>query len=271
MKPISAAVGMFVAVTLSFAQTASRQPVFEVASIKPSDPFGRGRFQITPGGTLNVEASTLNLLIQFAYDVRDVQISGAPDWVSNLRYDVLAKPGDAPNGPSETNQSGVELMRARLQALLEERFNLRLHRDKKDLPAYALVVAKRGPKLKEDPSSDTREGSMQRGRGHLKAIKIDMRFLAITLSRQVYRVVLNETGLQGTYDFELTWTPDAGLGRSSGAAIAGTGQTQAVAASGSSEPAIFTALQEQLGLKLEAKKEPVEVLVIDHVEKPSEN
>jgi uncharacterized protein (TIGR03435 family) len=154
---------------------------------------------------------------------------------------------------------------------LADRFHLRLRRETKEMSTYALVVGKNGPKLKEN-DADLR-GWMQWGRGHLKGTHVDMRFLAVHLSRQVDRTVVDETGLRGGYDFELNWVPDFGPGRQPGEPGTQTSppaEAEATPAP-SNGPSIFTAIQEQLGLKLERKNGLVAFFTIDHAEKPSDN
>jgi bla regulator protein blaR1 len=237
--------GVSFAWTTALAQQ-SVPPQFEVASIRPADPSGRGQFQISPGGTLTMRAVTLNLMIQYAYSIRDFQIAGGTGWIESHRYDIIAKPGN-----DEQRQETTAQMR------------LRVHQETKPMAAYALVTTKNGPKVKETPDLNG-EDHLQRGRGFLRAKNIDRRFLAVTLSRQLGRIVLDETRLKGHYDFELTWAVDADP------AAVPTGQEEPQS-TGLEGPTIFTALQEQLGLKLEPKREPVEILVIDQAERASEN
>lgn len=147
----------------------------------------------------------------------------------------------------------------RLQSLLESRFQLKVHRETREMNAFALVVAKSGPKLKE--TADGIPSRMARGTGRLNGQAIDMRFLAIWLSRFVERTVIDETGLKGAYDIELVWTPD----------LHPPSPGADPPASDRDGPSIFTAFQQQLGLKLESKKGPVEFLVIDRAGRASEN
>ncbi|MGB6943658.1 MAG: TIGR03435 family protein [Bryobacteraceae bacterium] len=257
-------------IATAFAQEApSSRPAFEVASIRPADPSGRGQFQLLPGGTVIMRAVTLRLLIQQSYDVRDFQISGGPAWMGSERYDITAKPGNT----GDQRASSLDQMRLRLQALLADRFQLKLHRETKELPVFALVVARDGPKLKERPANSGEQGHLRRGRGQLIGQQASMHLLVLTLSRQLGRPVLDQTGLQGSYDFELNWTPDTPAGpavRQEPGGNPGPGPDQSPTPD-QNGPAIFTALQEQLGLKLESTKGPVEVLVIDAAEKASEN
>ena len=261
------------------AQQAGAQLQFDAASVKPSDPMGRGQFQIDPGGTLDLRAVTLRLMILWAYDIRDFQLSGGPGWTDSLRYDVMARTarnelesGAASKAAAtEQGNSVTDPIRLRLQALLADRFQLKLHREMKEFASYALVVGKNGPKMKENDSAA--RGWMQWGVGRLKGTHVDMRFLCVHLSRQVDRTVVDETGLSGSYDFELNWIPDS---RPARLPSAPDGQTPPVrdgesAPAPSGGPSIFTAIQEQLGLKLEAKKGLVAFYTIERAEKASQN
>lgn len=267
---------------------------FEVASIKPSAEDGRKvRIGISPGGRFNASGVSVKMLIQQAYDIRDFQITGGPGWLSSERYDIVAK------AETTLTRENIKVM---LQSLLAERFNFKFHRENKQLPIYTLVVGKNGPKLRKseiqsDPSEDGAspkvpppgnpgappladvravrggpggQGAMIRmGRGQLNAQMAGIKDLATLLAQQVGRPVVDKTGLEGKYDFNLEWTPDESL-RAAGPL--GDGPPRDAAPVGdSSGPSIFTALQEQLGLKLESEKGPVEVLVIDHIEKASAN
>jgi uncharacterized protein (TIGR03435 family) len=185
-------------------------------------------------------------LIGMAYKVGDDQIEKNPSWIESECYSISARAEGS--GSLENDR-----LRVLLQNLLSQRFHLALHREVKDFSGYALVVAKDGPKL------DATKGISAPGHigpdGLLLARNISMRSLASMLPRAVGAHVVDETGLTGRYDITLRFAPDAPL-----------------AATGSSLPSIFTALQEQLGLKLMAQRVPVEMLVIDHVEKvPTEN
>jgi uncharacterized protein (TIGR03435 family) len=155
-----------------------------------------------------------------------------------------------------------------LQALLADRFKLTIHRETKNLPIYSLVIAKGGSKLQEAHLDGRPEDHMIRvGRGELTAPGIRLEDFAHILTQQTGRTVVDNTGLKGHYDLKFHWTPDQGE------AFDGPGGSTSPESSISSDmpPSIFTAIQEQLGLKLESRKGPVEILVIDHVEKPSEN
>src|ERR1700753_4088961 len=154
---------------------------FEVASVRPAPEHERARFVIQPGGVCLIQGATLSYLIQQAYDVRDYQVTG-PSSLNLGRYDIVAK--TATDGSPAS--SDPDLMRARLQALLADRFQLKLHRETKQLPAYSLIVAKGGSKLKENHSGVS-DNHMDRQAGYLKGTNVAMRFVALTLSRQVGR------------------------------------------------------------------------------------
>jgi len=257
---------------------------FEVASIKPNHSGERRFFVSWQPGRFNATGMTLKFLITLAYDVKDFQVLGGPGWVNSERYDIDAKEPDSiaqelDKLPREQRQPLADSM---LQSLLADRFQLKLTRGTKDMPAYALVVAKSGSKLQEAKPVDTQpeapsgpgghpHGPMMRmGRGEINGQGVELSFLASVLSQQLGRTVLDKTGLTGNYDLALKWTPEQGEGMMMGGPGGGPPPDGAppVDASG---PSIFTALQEQLGLKLEATKAPAEVLTIDHVERPSEN
>jgi uncharacterized protein (TIGR03435 family) len=244
-------------------QSTSTSPVFEVASVKPHNPAIRGNsadFSVDRFTAMNMP---LGGLIVMAYDITVRQISGQDPLLSE-RYDIAAK--------AEHAVSRNEMLRM-LQALLVERFHLVIHRESRDVPFYALVVGKGGPKLpRSDPSrgdvinplTPTGAGGTELKSGHLVYKDESMPDFAWALSRMVAtgdRVVLDNTGLDGTYDFELTFEPSR---TAPGAEVPGT-------ATSIEGPSIFEAVQEQLGLKLEPKKGPVGFLIIDHVERPSAN
>jgi uncharacterized protein (TIGR03435 family) len=255
-------------------------PEFEVASVKP-DKSGIGpRILLTADG-LTATKVTVKFLIKQAYGVEDDEISGAPNWLDSDAYDVDAKVGSADLAALDKLD---EKQRMRmLRPLLAERFQLKVHRETKEIPVYALVIAKNGPKLHQAKPGDTypdgikgldgkpggRQGMMMWGRGRLIAQGIPIANLLPPLTQQLERTVLDKTGLKGTYDITLLWTPEddrAPMGN--GAEGGRQGSTPAADSSGAS---IFTAIQEQLGLKLESQKSQVEGLVIDHVERPSDN
>ena len=228
------------------------QSAFEVASIRPAGPGARGGgIEITPGGRFSATNVSLRALLKFGYGIRDFQIAQPPNWFDSQRYDVLAKAEPAAN---------EDRMKIMVQSLLVERFDLKFHRESKEMPAYVLTVSKSGPKIQPDMSGETGRVS-RKGAGVVAGAKASMAQLAEALSdvalngRYILdRPVLDRTGLSGVYDFVLSWTPEP------------SGSTPDL-----SGPSLFTAIQEQLGLKLETQKAQVEIFVIDHVEKASAN
>lgn len=231
---------------------------FEAASIKPSAPGGGGfRMQFSPGGRVMASGVTASILMQQAYGVREFQIQGAPGWMASERYDIttVAEGGTQPDD-----------LRPMMQALLADRFKLAMHRETKELPVFALVAAKGGPKFHASASGgDGPENRhrMRMGRGQIELQRETMAFFANELARQLGRTVIDKTELTGEYDLKLDWTPDE--------AQPGPPTSERPTSADAPDPSIFTALQEQLGLKLESTKEPVEILTIDRVEKPTEN
>lgn len=259
-----------------FAQQQPATLTFEVASIKPANPDSPGTsIQFMPGGGLKMTGIPLRGMITFAYDVRDFQISGGPGWVGTQRFDVMARaertaasdsPDDLAKMTDDQRKTARDQVSERLRALLADRFQLAVHKETKEQPIYALVVSKNGEKLQEVKEPGPRQG-MSMNRGRLQGFAAPMEMLGNILSNTMGRPVIDKTGLSGKYDFVLEWTPEAGAdARAQGF---GDGISEPAPAPGG--PTIFTALQEQLGLRLEAQKGPVQNIVIDRVEKPSEN
>jgi uncharacterized protein (TIGR03435 family) len=263
---------------------ASGAPGFEVASIKAHKSTGTmemSRLFYTPSG-LTATNVTLQTLIRDVYRVQESQISGAPNWLNSEKYDVdarMEKSAADELRKLDPMQSLPERQRM-LQALLADRLKLTLHRETKELPVYALAIAENGPKIQEAKPGDAYTngiqgpdgrpggpGNIRMGRGMLTGQALSMADFVRALSEQLGRPVLDKTGLTGKYDLALQWTPSEGelpmLSRTEG-----TPSAPNFAPPGS---AIFTAIQDQLGLELESQDSPVETLVIDHVEKPSEN
>jgi uncharacterized protein (TIGR03435 family) len=273
---------LVVGVCSSFAQSPEKTstPRFEVASIKVAKPepgaIGPGSVRLLPfyaSGKLNVENMTARELILDAWGFMTDQVVGGPSWLDTERYDILAKSEITPVRPGE-----FSLM---LQSLLADRFQLTFRRETKELPAYALVLARKDGKLgrgltaskeggceQRDPSAYPQKGApgvINCGEIRIQAravrgVDVQLSRLAPLLSRLVGHRVVDGTGLPGNFDINMEWTPDAmQLPPDSPKPTTEVG------------PSIFTALQEQLGLKLESRKAPAEVLVIEHVERPSEN
>jgi bla regulator protein blaR1 len=259
---------------------------FEVASIKPADPASRNmRIGTGPGGRFTAEGIPLKLLIEYAYKIHDFQISGPPDWVNSARYNIEAKAESSPEDPRklsrEERDAFEERQRQMIQSLLADRFQLKLHRATKEAPVYALVVGRGGPKLKQaatpeggNKGSIGNKALMMMRPGQLTANGVPMSQFADNLSNLVSRVVIDRTELSGTYDLTLTFTPERnGPNPLTGGPGPGPGpeERELLPPPDPNAPDIFTALQEQLGLKLEPQKGPVETLVIDHIERPSAN
>ena len=223
---------------------------FEVASVKPTATQGSFTIDFPAGGGFSVRNLTVQILLQTAYALQDYQISGGPSWMTSAGFDIQARAAAGAGAPSR------EQVLQMIQALLADRFHLALHRETRQLPMYALVVGKSGPKLQ---AADGSVGGTKTMLGQMIVKKMSMTTLGNILAFDLKRPVRDETGLQGEFAFTLEWTP--GLGESGAASDAGP----------SSRPSLFAAVQEQLGLKLESTKGPVEVFVIDHVEKPSED
>ena len=212
--------------------SAQTQPAFEVASVKPANPTDGAISRRNYGEFMG----NLHFLISAAYGVDDYRITGGPKWLDADKFSVNYKPV----GPQ------AALM---LRTLLADRFKLAVHMETKELPIYSLVVAKTGPKM-EKADKPVSTGS---GAGKFSGT-MEMSTLVSYLSSIVGRGVVDNTGLKGAYTFTLKWTPD-----------------DRPASGSDSPPSLPTAIQEQLGLKLESKKGSVDILVIDHAEKPSEN
>jgi len=256
------------------------KPQFEVASIKlGSLGLPGGWIRHEPGGRLRVTNMTLKELVQQAYGVDPFQVSGGPAWVDSARYDINAT-SEKPSKPRE-----VDVM---LQSLLADRFQLTIHRETRELPVYALVLAKKdgklGPKLTEskeggctvyDPANPPRVTAdgicgttkFNPSHGWLTIVRQPFDALTKTLREVLGRAVIDKTGLTGNFDIHLEWAPD----ESEAARLLAVLPPGVPNPPPSDGPSIFVAVQEQLSLKLESQKGPVEVLVIDRAEKPSEN
>ena len=223
---------------------------FEVASIKfHPDPITVSADPSTRGARVTATAVTLLDLITSAYGVRYEQVAGGPGWMNTSHYDIVAKAGgEAPLTKEESRQM--------MQALLAERFLLRIHRETREAPVYALIVGKNGPKLKETSAGAPGDNFVRGGPAgmHMEATRGTMEQLARQLSATAGRPVINKTGLTGYYAYQLDWTPG-----------------NRPADPESDTPSLFTAIQEQLGLKLETAKGPMEMLIVDRAEKPTEN
>ncbi len=261
------------------AQSQTRRP-FETASIKASkvSTVVRRPSVTASSPTLVVRNASLQFLIQMAYQIRDFQLSGGPGWIGSDQYDIDAKAeGHA------RRQDWLQTMRPMLQALLNDRFKLKLHRETKKLPVFVLTVAKGSLKMRRSQEASCASfqwvrnspapsespflhcGALELINAQLnhtldafgmsmKDLSLDSPGLTTFLSNEVRHIVIDKTGLTGLFDFRLEWNRQA--------------TADATSSDEFTNPSIFTALQEQLGLRLESANGPVEVLVIDHAEKP---
>jgi uncharacterized protein (TIGR03435 family) len=227
---------------------------------------------------------TMQMLIREAYGVQNYQITGAPEWIKSEMFDVDVKAGKSTADELQKlnpEQRKLEQQRM-LQALLADRLNLTLHRETKDLPIYELFIATDGPKLQEARTGDSYSNGLKgpggepgtgviliMGReGPIKGQGVSITSLVNLLSFRLGRTVIDETGLLGNYDFTLQWAPDGAESAIPNGSDVDTQAGDTKPSLDSSTPAILTAIQEQLGLRLESQEGPTEILVIDHVETP---
>ena len=258
---VSASIVVAIAVSAGlFGQAGGISPAFEVASVKPSGPESRAIGVFTyPGGRITASLYTLQMLVEEAFDVRPFQVSGGPRWMKDDRFDIVAKPpassksskANPPNPKAPPNDE----QRKMLQTLLSDRFQLRFHRELKEGPVYLLVKGNKELKLQDARNKDAYPwaGSLAGGAicgDGIAGTNISMPLLASRLSGYLGRTVLDRTGLNGAYDFRFEYSP-------------GDAQPDVI-------PSIFASMQ-GIGLKLEAAKGPVEIVAIDHAEKPSAN
>jgi len=253
----------------SFGQTTA--PEFTAVSIKPNKS-GDSRIIMrgNRGGRLDATNVPVRNLITWAYQVRDFQISGEPAWVDSERFDVVTKSDGNPRFDFLKPE-----LQARFQSVLADRFKLTLHRETKELSVYTLVAAKNGPKIHavdeegcpEVPPPENPCRFLRRPQfAQLKGEKAPMAALVLMLSVMTGKTVVDKTGLKGSFSYTLDWKKYLDqLQASSGPDVPQIFDPMSV------QPAIASALEEQLGLKLESGKGPVEILVIDHVERPTEN
>jgi len=245
---------------------ADAKPEFEVATVKPSDPNRPGwGITVNQSGVFHTLNTTLNDLIKFAYDMHPKQVVGAPAWADTDKFDIEAKP-DKPGMPS------VNQMKVMLQKLLAERFSLASHKDKKELSAYAITVAKTGVKIKKEENSTIPVpgfgGQPQRGFNVRNATLAE--FASVMQAQFMDLPVIDQTGLGDTrYTFMVKFTPDPGMRPFGGAAP--PPQAQPATPDPDAPPDLFSAMEQQLGLRMQKTKAPVEVLVIDKIEKPTSN
>jgi uncharacterized protein (TIGR03435 family) len=234
--------------TLAFAVLSRAQTsAFDVASIKLNLTDSHTSSAGTdPGGKFNATNMSLKDLIAYAYGVRDIQIAGVPRELDSIKYDIVARA----NTQKEMSRAEVAPC---VRAMLADRFGLRVHRETKEGSVYALVLAKNGPKLTAHTGTSGVTGigsSSGSGKVSIEGSKASMSGLADHLAGKVGRPVIDKTGLTGEYDFRLEWASEQ---------------------ADSTLPSLFTAIQEQLGLKLESTKGPVEMIVVEEASKASEN
>lgn len=253
LAPALMAVGISALMAQSPQMRTDANPVFEVATIKPSESGGVS-LKLSEAGIFESSGTTFSFLIKFAYDLHASQIIGGPSWLETERFDVTGKP-DQPGKPSLTQ------LKAMIRKLLADRFQVSVRQEKRELPVYAITVAKSGGKLTKNDTNPNGVWAGGIGPRSLSYKNITMGEFAAVLQQAgttVDRPVVDQTSLgSARYDLAMKWTP-----------LQPDGER---AADNAGAPDLFTAFQEQLGLKLEATKASIDVLVIDHVEKPSAN
>jgi len=242
------------------------KPEFEVATIKPSDPNRPGwGITFNPSGVFRTLNTTLNDLIKFAYDMHPKQVVSAPTWADSEKFDIEAKP-DKPGMPS------VDQMKVMLQKLLADRFSLTFHKDKKELTAYAITVVKSGVKIKKEENATIPVpgfgGQPQRGFNARNATLTE--FASVMQAQFMELPVIDQTELGDTrYTFVVKFTPDPGMRPFGGAGAPPQGQPATT--DPDAPPDLYSAMEQQLGLRMQKTKAPVEVMIIDKVERPSAN
>jgi uncharacterized protein (TIGR03435 family) len=231
-------------------QTAPASPQFEVVSIKRSTSLDTKKsLRMTPDGGFLAFNYSLRNLIAYGWDMRNILVLGGPGWLDSERYDVEAKTTVPLNVHSP---AGNRQFHSMVQSFLADRFQVRAHRQMRQMKVYFLEVARNGPRVKRTGDVMDADTSMHDSNGHFAATKIDMAILAGNLGAEVGVVALNRTGLTGVYDIRLDWAVDDG-------------------SSDAASPSIFTAIEEQLGLHLRPGKALVDVIVVDRAQRPSDN
>jgi uncharacterized protein (TIGR03435 family) len=230
---------------LSQAARAQSPPAFEVASIRRNLGVGVNTGIAVSGGRLTATNASVKTLIRNAYGILSFQLTAGPNWLDSEMYDIVAATGGEKISPDR--------LKLLLQSLLADRFRLKVHWETRETSVYALVLDKNGPKFQEnttaqEPGINTSKGG---GIGRMKGTCEPLSILASNLGNQLGRFVLDRTGLHGAYDWLLEWDLDP--------------------TAESTRPSLLTAVREQLGLRLESQKGPMETLIIDSVERPSEN
>jgi uncharacterized protein (TIGR03435 family) len=232
--------------------TATKLPVYDVVSIKPNKS-GSGNYGFQTGDDSFIATNVpLKYLLSMAYDIKPELISGVSGPIDSAQFDVIAKMVEP--DPDVLKKLSNKQRQSMLVPFLEDRFQLKAHTEIKILPVFEMIVTKDGPKFKHSPSPGKPNPTWTTGNGRFTANDLSITNMASVLTDLVHRTVIDKTGLTGNYDLTLKWSQDVGSNTTTD-----TG------------PSIFTALQEQLGLKLRPAKGPVETLVVDHVAMPSEN
>jgi uncharacterized protein (TIGR03435 family) len=239
---------------------------FEVASVKFNRIGGpANRIERQPGGPFVATNITLRILMRGVYRVFDAQIVGGPNWITTDGFDIDAKVG------GEQGRLTLEQLQPFVESLLEDRFQLKMHREMRKLRAYELVVAKGGLKMKRSvPGTKPTRGGTGRAGGTLTATAQPIDFMIPFFAAELGAPLFDKTGLNGLFDYSLEWEPEANQApafRADGPIPTGPPR----ASDDPRRPSIFTAFQDQLGLRLQSARRPVEVLVIDRIKKPSEN
>ena len=240
---------------------ANANPAFEVATIKPSDPNRPGKVFTVRGQEVVTINTTISDILTMAYDLHPKQIVGGPSWLESDKYDLTGKP-DVPGQPN------VAQIKAMIQKLLADRVQLKFHREKRDLNVYVLTVGKTGAKFSKSERDPNSLPGLFFGPPlvTLNVTNATLGDVASLLQSSVLdKPVVDQTSLTEKYDFRLRFTPEQGQMQGLG------GAPPPQPENADAPPDIFTAMQQQLGLKLESTKAPADVIVIDHIERPSEN
>ena len=256
---------MTVATPVAFGQgtPAPAVPVFAASVVKPSGPAsGNGlSVKFLAGGRFVARNANVRLLIKIAYNLNDDEVTGGPAWIGLKHFDIDATTDAAADTSGVVDKERNHLL---LQGLLRDRFQLRLRSEMRQMSTYALVLAKGGPKMTPSATQDG-DAHIRGGLGHITAANASLDQLAAAVEDWVGHPVKNLTGLDGKYDFKLDWTPDQAMAAGGASGGAATDQSDY------SGPTIFTAVQQQLGLSLQARKTDSLCEVVESVELPSEN
>jgi len=231
---------------------ADADPGWEVVTVRPSNPNDQNNKFDVQGRHAMIESHTVEIMLMFGYSLQKSQIAGLPEWAKTERFNVDGV-------PDVDGQPDMQQFQGMVRKLLAERFGLKAHEEQREMPVFALTLAKDGPKLAKStgdpngrPSQHVRGGNGQR---MLEFTNTSMKDVTLLMLLEVGRPIVDRTGLPGKYDFKLSFTNDESRAPTDGSAL----------------PGLFTAMQEQLGLKLEPVRAPAPVLVVDAVERPSAN